>query len=123
LKRAYEARSLIQHWIGKARGYHQVIEDLEELTANVKVSKLSQEEVPILRTISTKVKEGTTNKESLAGSAKFEAKLSAKPELKASAGVDSFDESVADNELYQEYADAVLRSFPFQDLLARSSHH
>src|SRR5712692_2954344 len=34
-------------------------------------------------------------------------------------GIEAFDESIADNELYREYADAVLRSFPFQELLAR----
>jgi hypothetical protein len=119
LKKAYETRSLIQRWIGDARGYNEVIAELEKLAADVKVAKLSQEEIPILRTISAKAKEAKTTKESLATNAKLEPKLSLKPELRASAGFEAFDESIADNELYQEYADAVLRSFPFQELLAR----
>jgi hypothetical protein len=119
LRRAYETRSLFQRWVGSARGYSEVIAELEQLATDVKTAKLSQEEVPILRVISAKTKEGTTTKESLASSAKLEAKASVKPELKATAGVEAFDESIADNELYQEYADAVLRSFPFQDLLTR----
>lgn len=119
LKGAYESRSLIQRWVGSARGYQEVIAELEGLAADVRVAKLSQEEIPILRTISAKAKKATTTKESLTAGAKVEAKLSVKPELKASAGIEAFDESIADNELYQEYADAVLRSFPFQELLAR----
>jgi len=119
LKRAYEARSLVQRWVGGARGYHQVISELEQLAAEVKVAKLSQEEIPILRMISAKAKEATTTKESSTTGAKVGATLGHKPEIKASIGLEEFDESIADNEIYQEYADAVLRSFPFQDLLSR----
>jgi len=119
LKRAYEARSLIKRWIGRARRYQDVIAELEQLATDVRSGKLSQEEIPILRLISAKAKEATKTKESSRASAKLDSKLSAKPELKASAGIEMFDESIADNELYREYADAVLRSFPFQDLLAR----
>jgi hypothetical protein len=119
LKRAYETRSLIQRWIGTARGYNDIIAELEQLATDVKSAKLSQEEIPILRMISVKAKEATTTKESLRADAKFEPKLGPKPELKVSAGIEAFDESIADNELYREYSDAVLRSFPFQELLAR----
>lgn len=119
LKRAYETRSLIQRWVGSARDYHEVIGELQELAANVKVAKLSQEEIPILRLISVKAKESATTKESFSATAKLGSKLKINPELTASVGVEAFDESIADNEVYQEYADAVLRSFPFQELLAR----
>lgn len=119
LKRVYETRSLIQRWVGSASGYDEVIAALEQLGANVKVAKLSQEEIPILRLISAKAKEATSKKESSTVSAKSAVKLGLKPELKSSGGYEAFDESIADNELYQEYADAVLRSFPFQELLAR----
>ena len=40
------------------------------MAGDVKVAKLSQEEIPILRTISAKAKEAKTTKESLATSAK-----------------------------------------------------
>jgi len=119
LKRAYENRSLVQRWIGNARGYSQVISELERLAADVKTAKLSQEEIPILRTISAKTKEAITTKGSCSTGVKLEAKANPKPELKASAGIEVFDESISDNELYKEYADAVLRSFPFQELLSR----
>lgn len=119
LKRVYETRNLIQRWIGKARGYHEVIGELEELSERVKVSKLTQEEIPILRIISTKVKEAAKTKESSKANAKVDSKMGVNPEVKSSGGIEQFDENIADNELYQEYADAVLRSFPFQDLLSQ----
>jgi hypothetical protein len=119
LKSAYESRSLVDRWIGKARGYQDVIGELEGMAADVKVAKLSQEEIPILRIISAKTKDGSSIKGSVNTASKMEAKLIPKPELKASVGFETFDETIADSELYQEYADAVLRSFPFQQLLDR----
>ena len=119
LRRAYESRSLVQRWVGSARGYNEVISELEQLSDDVKVARLSQEEIPILRTISLKTKESLTTKGSTTAGVKVDAKFAPKPELRAMAGVEAFDESVADNELYREYADAVLRSFPFQELLSR----
>ncbi len=119
LRKVYESRSLIQRWVGSARGYYEVIGELEELAAQVKVAKLSQEEIPILQLISVKQKDASTTKSSLKGSAKLGSKVNVKLDLDASVGLEAFDESVADNEVYQEYADAVLRSFPFQELLAR----
>jgi hypothetical protein len=119
LRRAYEGRSLIQRWMGSARGYAEVIGELERISTDVRVAKLSQEEIPILRTISAKSKIASSAKQSRTANAKLELKISPKPELTGSAGLDSFDETIADNELYEEYADAVLRSFPFQELLDR----
>jgi hypothetical protein len=119
LKGAYEARSLVERWIGKARGYQEVIGELEQLATDVRAAKLSQEEIPILRTISAKSKQANETKESFSTAVKVEARLSLKPELKTSGGFETFDESIADNEIYLEYADAVLRSFPFQQLLDR----
>jgi hypothetical protein len=119
LKRVYEARSLYQQWVGTARGYKDVIGGLEKLARDVKEPKLTQEEIPILRTISAKTKAAKIAKESLTGSAKVGAKVSLKPELKASAGIDVFNECIANNELYREYADVVLRSFPFEALLTQ----
>lgn len=117
LKRAYEARNLIQKWIGKARAYNDVIGELDELSESVKVTKLSQEELPILRIISTKVREAAKAKGSIKLDASGVSKISSNPEVKIAGGIEQFDENIADNELYQEYADAVLRSFPFQELL------
>lgn len=119
LRKAYESRSLFERWIGEVRRYQEIILELEDIATDVKIAKLSQEEIPILRTISAKTKRATSQKSSLSTGTKMGATVSERPEFNASAGVESFDESIADDELYQEYADAVLRSFPFQELLKR----
>ena len=89
LKGAYETRSLIERWVGKARGYQAVIGELEQLAAEVKSAKLTQEELPILRMISAKTKESAGTKESLTTSARIEAKVAPKPEVKASVGFET----------------------------------
>lgn len=119
LKTAYEARSLFDKWLGKKRGYKIAVAALEKLAAEVKAAKLSQEEIPILRTMTVKHKDAAKTKETLSTTSKLEPSFSLKPEIKASAGVDVFDETVADTEIYQEYADAVLRSFPFQAIITQ----
>ena len=119
LKQVYDSKSLLQRWLGDARAYLQVIAELERLAEEVKKGKLSQQELPILRTISAKEKGALKTNRKSATRGKAEAKLSVKPELRASLGSEFFDETIRDNELYHEYADAVLRSFPFQELLTK----
>ncbi|WP_313643009.1 hypothetical protein [Stenotrophomonas sp.] len=118
IQKTYESRSLIEKWVGKARAYHDVIERLKALGKEVKTAKLTQEEIPILRSISSKIRAATTKKESTTAAAGAGVKFGVAPSLDLTGSMETFDESIADNEAYQEYADAVLRSFPFQDLLS-----
>lgn len=116
--KAYEARSLIKKWVGKARNYRDVIGKLEEITGRVGRSQLTQQEIPILRTIANKTKSGLVKTESVSGDLGANSSISLNSSVGISGSIRSFDETVADNEVYQEYADAVLRSFPFHDLLS-----
>lgn len=118
IQKAYDARSLFQKWVGKARAYSEVVDRLRELSRDVKTAKLTQEEVPILRSITSKIKAASIRRESTSAGSKIGINLSATPSIALSDSMETFDESIADNEAYQEYADAVLRSFPFQDLLS-----
>ncbi|MBE4749775.1 transcriptional regulator [Corallococcus sp. ZKHCc1 1396] len=117
LSTSYQKSSLFDRWLGQKRQYKDAVESLEALAATVKSTKLTQAEIPILRIISAKTKESKKLLQSTKATAKIEAKLSSKPEAKGSAGSELFDESVSDNEVYKEYADAVLRSFPFQEII------
>jgi hypothetical protein len=119
LKEVYESQSLFKRWTGKARGYQEVIGELETLADDVKIAKLSEEEIPILRMITTKSKGGTTTKKSSGKKVKLGANLSAMSSMQASTGFEAFDESISDNAIYEQYSDAVLRSFPFQELLGK----
>lgn len=117
LQKAYEARSFIQKWIGKANGYQEAIGRLKAIGREIKTAKLTQEEIPILQTITSKAKAATSKKESTTNAGKVGLTVSATPSLDLVGSTETFDESIADNEVYQEYADAILRSFPFQSLL------
>lgn len=119
LKRAYETQNFIKRWVGIKRDYNEVIAELEVVAQQVRNGKLSAAEIPILQTITIRSIEANSQKDSLKTAAKGEIKIAKKPELRVSANVEGFDESVADQELYQEYADVVLRSFPFQELLEK----
>ena len=119
LKGAYEKRSLFDRWVGSARAYTVVIAELEKLAVEVRVAELTQEEIPILRVISAKSKVGASAKETSSSKQNLAVKLGVKPEVSGSTGLENADETIANSEFYQEYADAVLRSFPFQELLAR----
>jgi hypothetical protein len=119
LKNAYEGRSLFEKWISRSRSYNNVIEELQGIAADVTSGKLSQEEIPILRLITRKFREASKLTASEKQAARLDAEVGIKTGLKASLGTDAFDETVSDNEIYEEYADAVLRSFPFQNILLR----
>jgi hypothetical protein len=69
--------------------------------------------------ITTKSKGGTTTKKSSSTKAKLGVNLNAMPGLKTSTGIEAFDESISDSAIYEQYSDAVLRSFPFQELLGK----
>lgn len=118
IEESFERLSLYDRWIGKRREYNDVRQAIEKLRGDVKKGKLTEEEVPILRMISTKTRERaqqTERQESnadLSGKADLTA-VSAAGQLKESA----FEETLADNEVYQSYSDAVLRSFPYEEIV------
>lgn len=126
LNKAYDNQSLIRRWALKGRKYSDVINDLKKLAAEVREGKLTSEEIPILQAISSKSKKAQqqtgAKKRTMAAGAKVDpVSKSAIPtaSIKVDGGIEKFDESIADSELYQEYADIVLRSFPFQEILDR----
>ena len=110
--------SLWDRWGGKKREYQELMESLLRLSAEVRAAKLTDEEIPILRLITQRSKERHQLKETLKDSTKFAVKASVTdPSISIHAGIEDFDQTLADNEIYTEYSDAVLRSFPFVPLL------
>ncbi len=119
LKNAYEKQSLIARWKPTGRKYTDVIRELQNIAEKVKNGDLTEEEIPVLKVISSKSKNSQSNKKSTKLSADAEAKISANPSLKITGGIEKFDESIGESDLYQAYSDIVLRSFPFQEILAK----
>lgn len=103
---------------GKKRNVKGVLEKLECLERDVKSGKLSNSEIPILQVITKKSKDRSMQTEKTESSTSADAKLSSS---NVSLGVGSkasdFEEVLTDHELYSDYSDAIMRSFPFADIM------
>lgn len=109
--------SVAEKLLGKRRAIIEAVNRLEELRQDVKIGKLSSSEIPVIQSIVTKRKRHSQTKEQTESSGGI------KVDLKTGVGADvsskDFEELLSDNETYEEYSDAVLRSFPFAALLSQ----
>lgn len=121
LGKVYDKQSLVKRWTSnrKGRGYSDVIKELEELAQDVTKGKLTNEEIPLLQSISSKATKSKKKTRAIKQSAGAEGKIGLTSSFNMAADAEKFDESIADDVLYQKYADVVLRSFPFQKILSR----
>jgi DNA-binding transcriptional ArsR family regulator len=113
--------SLWDVWKGKKKSFESLSGKLSTLQANVRDVKLSDQELPVLQQITRRWKahQQTEHSEQLEAKAAGEASLvGAKASCHASAS--DFDKSLDDSELYKEYSDVILRSFPFDEIIAET---
>ncbi len=110
--------SLWDSWTGKKKAFRELTEKLSALGRKTKEARLSKSELPVLEIISNswktrqKIEQGQKN--SIGGKG---ALSTHKAELEAHASTTDFDKSLDDSEVYQEYSEAVLRSFPFDEII------
>jgi hypothetical protein len=118
IKKASENMSLWDRWTGRQWDYNQLVEKLASLAVDVKTSRLTNEEVPILRRINEKTRTRHSaeqmSKDSTGGSVNLSPK---DPSIGLSTQMDDIDKTLSDNEIFGEYSDVILRSFPFMSLL------
>ncbi len=110
--------SLWDVWRGKKRSYEELKSRLTQLQATTKQADLTQTEIPVLVQISRSWK--TRRKTEVGHEVEAGAKAGASPigvNLGISATSADFDKSLDDSELYSEYADIILRSFPFDEII------
>lgn len=120
LKDTCQRLSLFQRWMGKKREIQEALEKLSELETEVKRGKLSKEELPILQLITKKTKERVEEKEKTESSTSGNIKsLPIGISSEISGSMSDLDETLTDNEVYSEYSDAVLRSFPFAEFMSQ----
>ena len=101
---------------GKKRLLVDTIGKMEELETKIKEGKLSASELPILQLITKKRKEQSKSLEQLTLSGEAKATVNS---IGASLGSKDFEELLKDDEVYEEYSDAILHSFPFATLLGQ----
>lgn len=115
---SFERLSLFDRWISRRRDYNDVKRQLERLRGEVRTGKLTDAEIPILQTISVKTRDRAqlTERQQEGGSVK--AGLTEGPYVAAEIKDSAFEETLSDNEVYHSYSDAILRSFPFAEIIS-----
>lgn len=117
-----ERLTLLERWRGVQKQYEDLISSLNEISIRVKTSKLEQHEIPILQKISSQIKQRKHQENSQQSqlSAKGSGKITpvkAEACAEASGSVTDFDKTLDDSEIYNEYSDIVLKSFPFGEII------
>lgn len=118
IESACDRMSLFKRWLGKTRKYEELKVSLQTLSKKIKTTPLKSDELPILVKIDGNIKSkaarerGTNNSEKITGGL-----TTSSPSINAEAASSAFEKSLEDNELYQEYSDVVLKSFPFYEII------
>lgn len=115
---ACERMSIVQRWLGKSRKYEDLKVALKVLAERIKKSHLKVDELPILAKIDGNIRNkaakerGSSSNEKVGGGLS-ETSVNFSTEVASSA----FEKSLEDQELYEEYSDVVLKSFPFYEII------
>jgi hypothetical protein len=111
--------SLWDVWRGKKKSFVDLKDKLSSLQNRTKEVTLTEQELPILQRITHtwKTQQQTEHSQSVKAGGKGEISLTG-AKAGAHASLSDFDKSLDDSELYQEYSDVVLRSFPFDEIIS-----
>jgi hypothetical protein len=110
--------NLIQKWMGQKAKYDNLMENLREIEAEVQNATLRTHELPILELISTHQKrhKGSSTKQS--SSAKGSGSVKVKDVgIDISGEISRADEALSDEEIFEEYSKALLKAFPFNEII------
>lgn len=101
--------------LGRKRILNETIRKMEQLEGDIKKGMLAEAEIPILQTITKKRKEESKVVEQKTSYADL--KLAIQNGTDVAISAKDFEEILSDSDMYEEYSDAILRSFPFSSLL------
>lgn len=114
--------TLLDRWRGIKKQYHDLQNSLNTISDRVKHAKLETHEIPVLQKITNQIRIKNQKENSLqsVGNAKAGGKASNTTfEVNAeyNTSLTDFDKTLDDTEMYNEYSDVVLKSFPFSDII------
>ncbi len=110
--------SVWDRWSGKKKSYDDLRTKLTTLQTRIREAVLEKHELPILQRITRNWKTRQQHEASQDVNAGATANMSMTgPTVNAHATVEDFDKSLDDKELYDEYSDVVLRTFPFAEII------
>lgn len=111
--------SLWDTWKGKKKSFIELGKSLNSLQSKVRDVTLHEQELPILQKITRRWK--TQHKSESGSGSSIGSNISASPvsvNAGANASLNDFERSLDDSEIYNEYSDVVLRTFPFNEIIA-----
>ena len=119
---AYDEMSLWDKWTGRKKTLTELRENIDALRSRVKDAGFEEQELPILKHITKHWKSRRQREEgkNSGSDAKVALKVSLADQAidaSAHASVSDFDKTLDDHEIYNEYSDIVLRSFPFESII------
>lgn len=118
IEAACERMSIMQRWLGKARKYDELKISLKALGTRIKNAPLKSDELPILVKIDGSIKSKAAKEQSSNTNDKAAATLSStSANLNAETTSSAFEKTLEDQELYREYSDVILKSFPFYEII------
>lgn len=117
-----ENLTLIDRWRGIKKQYDELRNSLNDLSDRVSNSKLEQHEIPVLQKITRQLREKQSQESSTKDATSFKAsgsvsELGAKLSGEAGSSLSDFDRTLDDTDIYNEYSDVVLKSFPFDEII------
>ena len=105
---------------GRKGEVQKAIDQFEELQREVKKGKLESAEIPILQFMTKKKHDQTKYTEHIGDKTEIlGAATNVGANISGAYRIDDFEEILSDNEVYQDYSDAVLHSFPFSEILKK----
>lgn len=115
---ASERMSLVNRWLGKRKKYDELNLELKQLRDRIKKDPLRTDELPVLSKISSSIRSKRASEQSTSAGGKLGGSaagpgLAVNAELSAS----EFEKTLDDQELYREYSDVVVKSFPFYEII------
>lgn len=122
IKVSSDKLTLLDRWKGVKKQYDELMDAVTKLSEQVKQSVLEKHEIPILQRITRKIRSQKQQEKSTesSDSANISSKLSltnAQVSGELSESSTDFDKTLDDTEIYDEYSDVIMRSFPFAEII------
>lgn len=114
--------NFLERWRGVKKQYDELKNSLSEIGLRVKKSKLEKHEIPVLQKITNqlRIKQQQESSKSTTMDGRVGGRVSPVQldlTTEASASLSDFDRALDDSDIYNEYSDVVLKSFPFGEII------
>jgi hypothetical protein len=115
---ASERMSLVNRWLGKKRKYDDLKLQLKLLRDRIKKDPLKTDELPVLSKISNSIRSKRATEQSASSGGTIGGSFTGQAaSINAELSASEFEKTLDDQELYREYSDVVVKSFPFYEII------